>query len=82
MAAPVKPVRARKPRPAAPPPLTERVDDADGEMFLKSLALVSKRVKEMRTKPRRVGAPARAVQRCCMCCTEAALLHTRGEVGV
>jgi hypothetical protein len=25
---------------------------------------------------------ARAVQRCCMCCTEAALLHTRGEVGV
>ncbi len=58
MAAPVKPVRVRKPRPAAPPPLTERMDDADGEMFLKSLALVSKRVREMRTKPRRVDAPA------------------------
>jgi len=25
---------------------------------------------------------ARAVQRCWTCCTEAALLHTRGEVGV
>ncbi len=58
MAALVKPVRVRKPRPAAPPQLTERVDDAAGEMFLKSLALVSKRVKEMRTKPRRVDAPA------------------------
>jgi len=29
-----------------------------------------------------VLAAVRAVQRCCMCCTEAALLHTRGEVGV
>ncbi len=54
----VKPARARKARPAAPPPLTERVDDADGKMFLKSLALVCKRVKEMRTKPRQVDAPA------------------------
>lgn len=58
MAAMVKPVRARMPRPAAPPPPTERVDDAEGEMFLKSLVLVCKRVREMRTKPRRVDAPA------------------------
>ena len=58
MAAMVKPVRARKPRPAAPPPPTERMDDAEGEMFLKSLVLVCKRVREMRTKPRRVDAPA------------------------
>lgn len=57
-AAPVKPARVRKPRPAAPPPLAERVDDADGEMFLRSLALVRKRTKEMRTNPRRVDAPA------------------------
>jgi hypothetical protein len=48
MAALVKPVRARKPRPASLPPLTKHVDDAAGEMFLQSLALVRKRVKEMR----------------------------------
>ncbi len=58
MAALVKPARARKPRPASLPTLTERMDDAAGEMFLQSLALVRKRVKEMRTKPRRVNAPA------------------------
>lgn len=58
MAPQVKSVRVRKPRPATPPPLAERVDDAEGEMFLKSLALVCKRVKETRTKPRQVDAPA------------------------
>ncbi len=58
MAPQVKSVRVRKPRAASPPPLTERVDDAEGEMFLKSLALVCKRVKEMRTKPQQVDAPA------------------------
>ena len=63
-AVPAKPARVRKPRPAALPPLTERVDDADGEMFLRSLALVRKRVKQMRTKPRRVDAPAWVSQPC------------------
>ena len=57
MALQVKLVRVCKPRPAAPPPLTERVDDAEGKMFVKSLALVCKQVKEMRTKPRQVDAP-------------------------
>ena len=58
MATPAKPARVRKPRPAAPPPLTERVDEAEGELFSESLVLVRKRVKEMRTKPRQVDAPA------------------------